>query len=117
MPGYLVENYKETSPWSRFGTIEPIPGTETVSKTIHLEDAGMLPQYISEEEKYTINELILSGKVNGTDLRLIREMAGSDVNAYPTEGKLEKLDMTDVSIIFGGEPYLYPGLFHIDVSL
>lgn len=106
VPEYLVEDYKNTSPWSGFGTIESIPGTETVSKTIHLDYPGMLPQYISEDEKYTINELILSGKVNGTDLRLIREMAGSDVNVQPTKGKLTKLDMSDVLIIDGGDPYI-----------
>jgi hypothetical protein len=105
VPGYLVEDYKETSPWSGFGTIEPIPGTEIVSKTIHLEYPGMLPQLISEEEKYTINELTLSGKVNGTDLRLIREMAGCDYAGNMTNGKLLKLDMTDVLIYDGGDPY------------
>ena len=105
VPGYLVEDYKETSPWSGFGTIEPIPGTEIVSKTIHLEYPGMLPQFISEEEKYTINELTLSGKVNGTDLRLIREMAGCDYAGNMTNGKLLKLDMTDVLIYDGGDPY------------
>ena len=108
VPEYLFEEYKETSPWSRFGTIESIPGTEAVSKTIHLEYAGMLPQYISEEEKYTISELTLSGKVNGTDLRLIREMAGSDVKRQPTNRKLMRLDMTEAFIYDGGEPYLEP---------
>ena len=105
VPEYLVEDYKNTSPWSGFGTIESIPGTETVSKTIHLDYPGMLPQYISEDEKYTINELILSGKVNGTDLRLIREMAGCDYAGNMTNGKLLKLDMTDVLIYDGGDPY------------
>ena len=109
VPGFLVKDYKESSPWSGFGTIEPIPGTDTVtvSKTIHLEEAGTLSLYISEEEKYTITGLILSGRVNGADLRLIREMAGCDFEGNSTNGKLSKLDMTDVIIFNGGETKYY----------
>lgn len=117
VPGYLVEDYKETSPWSGFGTIEPIPGTDTepepetetvpISKTIHLEEQGTLSLYISEEEKYTITELTLSGKVNGADLRLIREMTGCDFEGNSTNGKLSKLDMADVIIFNGGETKYY----------
>ena len=78
-----------------------------ISKTIHLDEAGTLSLYISEEEKYAITELILSGKVNGADLRLIREMAGCDFEGNSTNGKLSKLDMTDVIIFNGGETKYY----------
>jgi len=117
VPGYLIEDYKETTPWNGFGTIEPIPGTDTepepetetvpISKTIHLEEQGTLSLYISEEEKYTITELTLSGKVNGADLRLIREMTGCDFEGNSTNGKLSKLDMADVIIFNGGETKYY----------
>ena len=42
--------------------------------------AGELPTIIPEAEKYTITSLKVSGELNGTDIKFIREMAGVNVD-------------------------------------
>lgn len=72
---------------------------------VTLETAGTLKDKISSEDKYTITELKVNGPVNGTDVIMLRDMAGIDLDNNVTEGKLEKLDMTDAIIVEGGEPF------------
>ena len=50
------------------------------SITTQVDEAGTLPSKISASEKYLITNLKIVGKINGTDLKFIREMAGSDFN-------------------------------------
>ena len=76
------------------------------SRTINVETAGSLPTLISESEKFAITKLTLTGSLNGTDIRLIREMAGVDVKFEDTEGKLSVLDMSGAKIVAGGDFYL-----------
>ena len=78
---------------------------EEKRKTIHVETAGTLSTLISDAEKYTIEELTLTGNLNGIDLRLIRDMAGSDYNGVPTDGVLNTLDLSGVTIV-DGESYV-----------
>ncbi len=91
-----------------------------VKKTIHVATAGTLSNYISDEEKYQIEELTLTGEINGMDLGLLRIMAGRTsyykgalIAGHPhyycieemggeTEGKLAVLDLSGVSIVSGG---------------
>ena len=60
--------------------------------TLTLDKAGTLPDKISESQKNLITNLKIVGKINGTDLKFIREMAGCDVNGKETDGKLSILD-------------------------
>ena len=80
-------------------------GSEVV--TLNVETAGTLPELIGEESKYTITDLTLSGELNGTDILFLREMAGAgrtdeDVD---TTRILQKLNLTNVRIIEGGDYY------------
>ena len=50
------------------------------TRQIKLDEAGTLPSKISASEKYLITNLKIVGKINGTDLKFIREMAGCDYN-------------------------------------
>ena len=77
-----------------------------VKRTINVETAGTLPSLISEEEKYTIEELTLTGNLNGTDFRLLRDMAGNNYQGEITEGKLKILDLSGARIVEGGDPYI-----------
>lgn len=54
--------------------------------TLTLDKAGTLPDKISANEKNLITNLKIVGKINGTDLKFIREMAGCDVNGKETDG-------------------------------
>ena len=55
----------------------PLVASAQTRRTIHVATAGTLSNYISEEEKYQIEELTLSGLLNGTDFKFIRDMAGT----------------------------------------
>ena len=75
--------------------------------TIKLDEAGTLPNKIGSSRKYNITNLKLVGEINGTDLRMIREMAGSDHIGDTTEGKLSVLDLSEARIVRGGDYYYY----------
>ena len=69
--------------------------------TIEMEKAGTLPDRIASSKKYKITNLKIIGEINGTDLKMIREMAGSN-NTY---GKLSVLDLSEARIVEGGDSY------------
>ena len=101
---------------SDFGYFENIvdginkDGLLTTQVTIKLDEAGTLPDRIGENQKYLITNLKIVGKINGTDLKFIREMAGRDFNGEKTDGKLSILDLSEAKIVEGGSAYvLYYG--------
>ena len=73
--------------------------------TIKLEKAGTLPDRIASSKKYKITNLKIIGEINGTDLGMIREMAGSDSRGDYTDGKLSVLDLSEAKIVEGGYSY------------
>ena len=81
-------------------------GLFTTQATIKLDEAGTLPDKISESQKNLITNLKIVGKINGTDLKFIREMAGRDFNGEKTDGKLSILDLSDAKIVAGGSAYV-----------
>ena len=97
---------------SDFGYFENIvdginkDGLLTTQVTIKLDEAGTLPDRIGENEKNLITNLKIVGKINGTDLKFIREMAGCDFNWEKTDGKLSILDLSDAKIVEGGSAYV-----------
>ena len=76
-----------------------------ITRQIKLDEAGTLPDRIGESQKYLITNLKIVGKINGTDLKFIREMAGCDSNMEETDGKLSILDLSDAKIVEGGSAY------------
>ena len=70
-----------------------------------LYSAGYLSNRIESGKMYKITNLKIIGSINGTDLRTIREMAGSDYLDRPTKGKLSVLDLSEARIVAGGDPY------------
>lgn len=74
--------------------------------TLKLDEAGTLPNKISYDQKNLITNLKIVGKINGTDLKFIREMAGRDVNGGKTDGKLSILDLSEAKIVAGGSAYV-----------
>ena len=85
-------------------------------KTIHVAKAGMLNTLISDEEKYTITRLTLTGELDGTDLRLLRDMAGNNYEGQLTSGQLNTLDLSGVTIVEGGANYLDCNEIFLDAS-
>ena len=93
--------------------LESSPIPERISKRIiHVEKAGSLYSLISGGI-YQIENLTLTGEINGSDLSLIREMAGKatgirqfGISSWDefadTHGNLSVLDMSGVKIVSGG---------------
>ena len=100
---------------SDFGYFENIvdvinkDGLLTTQVTIKLDEAGTLPNKISANEKNLITNLKIVGKINGTDLKFIREMAGCDYEMNKTDGKLAILDLSEAKIVAGGSAYFRYG--------
>ena len=69
--------------------------------TIKLEKAGTLPDRITSSKKYKITNLKIIGEINGTDLKMIREMAGGN----DPDGRLSVLDLSKAKIVEGGDCY------------
>jgi hypothetical protein len=84
----------------------PLLASGQTKRTINVETAGTLPTLISDEEKYTIEELTLTGELNGTDFRLLRDMAGNNYLGNLTNGKLKVLDLSGTVVKSGGLKYL-----------
>ena len=80
-------------------------GLITTQVTIKLDEAGTLPNKISYDQKNLITNLKIVGKINGTDLKFIREMAGCDFKGEKTDGKLSILDLSEAKIVAGGDAY------------
>lgn len=77
----------------------------TQQVVVELDKAGTLPDKISYAEKYKITNLKIIGKVNGTDWKFLRDMAGRDFQGYQTSGKLSSLDLSEARIVKGGDMY------------
>ena len=85
--------------------------------TIDVAEAGSLWKYIGEERKYKIRSLTLSGSLNSTDIRLLRDMAGADEYGNPTAGRLSYLDMGGATIVSGGDFYYHHDLFGYQTTM
>lgn len=96
--------YETSTGWNKFSHIIESSAYAT-GHTLNVATAGTLSELISDEEKYTIEELTLTGELNGTDLEFLHQMTGYDgKTSNPTEGKLQKLDISEVKIVAGGMP-------------
>lgn len=73
--------------------------------TLKLTKAGTLPNKIGIGKKNLVTSLKIIGEINGTDLRFIREMAGSDVKGNSTSGNLSVLDLSEAKFVAGGDYY------------
>ena len=78
----------------------------TKQVTVKLDEAGTLPDKIGSAKKYKITNLKIIGEINGTDWRMIRDMAGRNLSHDETEGNLSELDLSDASIVPGGDYYI-----------
>ena len=79
-----------------------------LSKTVYVEIPGTLEELLTKDEKENIHQLVISGKLNGKDIRLLRRMGGNVDDSYYTswKGSLQRLDMSGAEIMEDREnPY------------
>lgn len=98
---YTVRAFAE----NKIGRTYSEPFNFRTGQAVTILTAGTLPEIMDDEEKYGFAELSITGPLNGTDLRYIREMMGKDIHGKVTDGKLSVLDMTDARIVAGGLSY------------
>lgn len=81
----------------------------TISLNIHLDKEGDLANVIKKMNinYLEINRLTITGKITNPDIKLIREMAGSDERGLKTEGSLAYLDLSDAQIVTSSENDYY----------
>ena len=105
VPQGCVDAYKAADYWKEFKEIIEIEDPSVL--TVNVETAGSLSDLISNEDvdAFTITDLTITGQLNGTDFRLLREMAGCDYLGRPTNGQLQKLDLSGATIVAGGDKY------------
>lgn len=78
-----------------------------VTESVHVSTAGSLPTLIEPSKKMLITNLIVSGDLNGTDIRFIREMVSRvDDSGNLTSGSLSVLDLSKANIVSGGISYI-----------
>ena len=88
------------------GNTETPVKPDKMSLTVTLNEPGTLVEKIDATKKYTTASLKVVGKINGTDILFLRDMAGGDVKGKPTNGNLAYLDLSDAQIVHGGKAYL-----------
>lgn len=77
--------------------------------TLNIETPGSLSSMIASSKKSQITSLTLTGKLNGSDISYIREMAGAGYKGTLSSSKcaLEYLDISNASIVSGGSYYAF----------
>lgn len=101
VPQGTKNTYSKADVWKNFGKIIEYNNQATIT----LEQPGTLSQKISDFDKNLITHLKIKGKINGTDIKFIREMAGVSVTGKKTDGELTNLDLSEAQIVSGGDCY------------
>lgn len=74
-------------------------------EAVVLTEAGTLDEAIGEQEKYQFTTLNIAGPLNGTDIRYLRDIMGTDISGENTNGRLQYLNLNDATIVAGGSSY------------
>lgn len=82
------------------------PHGELRDAEVELTEAGTLAEHLDIDDLFSYGRLTVSGPINGTDLRLLREMCGRNELGESTRGNLEALDLRNAQFVSGGQPYL-----------
>ncbi len=82
------------------------PHGELLTADVELATAGTLLSALDQEHLFDYGRLTVSGPINSSDLRVMREMCGRNEKGESTRGNLEVLDLRNAHIVGGGDPYL-----------
>lgn len=95
----IRDNYKQSSIASKsviyFPEDSPEPGKDEV--VVVVNTAGELSSLVSDSDKSSATRWVISGKLNGTDIKYIRSVFENE--------KITDLDLSNAIIVSGGESY------------
>lgn len=74
---------------------------------IKVKQPGQLAERIKKHEKYSITSLKLSGQLNAEDVRVLRDLCGRDTLGNETPGRVNHVDLRNVTFVSGGHPFFY----------
>lgn len=103
--GLAVSTEYEFTPFAAnsIGEAFGIPVKYTTGRSILLTESGSLP-FVLSNGTGELTELTIAGKMNGTDFKFLRSVFGAPGSDQITS-KVERVDLTDVEICEGGEPF------------
>lgn len=78
--------------------------TVTLGNTIITDEPGNLSDLL-DDRLGSMESITISGPLNGTDIRALRSLAGRDYNGNATSTQIEAIDLTDATIVSGGESF------------
>lgn len=78
----------------------------TTTEALMLSDPGELSQLLADD-RYTYDNISVSGCLNGDDIALLRDMMGRDRDGNATPGRLRSINLADATIVEGGGTYAY----------
>lgn len=99
------KNFEAGKPYELTASME---SEEKKPLVINVETAGTFYRELHssiEGDEYGITSLKVTGNLNGTDIWVIRRMAGKNRDNTETTGQLSYLDMSEANIIAGGDYY------------
>ena len=77
------------------------------AKKVEVKKPGTLAELLTDDEKNGLEELVIVGKLNSSDIQLLRKMAGAkdknDVDAWT--GNLKHLDLREAKFVNDNTPY------------
>ena len=74
---------------------------------VNVSEPGKLSELLPTEGRYDIRDLKVIGNINGSDIRTLRELMGKTIDDVKTNGMLKHLDLSQASIVTGGDAYAY----------
>ncbi len=80
--------------------------TFDTSNAIFVLTPGTMPEQLEGEMRYQLSHLTVAGKLNGADVRFIRDLLGRGPDGEVTPGQLKAIDLYDAEIVAGGINYM-----------
>ena len=94
-----------------------VPFTDDDRSTLRVttSEAGTLESLLTEQQIKNSYSIKVSGPINGTDIKVLRRMAGANVEGRSGHGILSEMDLSDATIV-GNEPYHTRPCYNMGVS-
>ncbi len=103
VPAGSADKYRQSAGWSKFGEI-----VEVDPMNIHVEEPGTLDSLVSVLSLRGAERMKITGCLNGSDIRTLRYLLGGYFTmVFDTQrwGELREIDLSDATIVSGGEGY------------